>query len=107
MKLQRTGCTGADTWTSLIHVKRMRSRFSSLPITAVILPALIVTRTSTIILDSELNHEIIDSFFSYVLKEFAGRKKYITVFGGEPLLGSPKQKELIRYFMDKSVRCRS
>jgi uncharacterized protein len=52
---------------------------------------------------SELTHEIIDAFFSYVLKEFADRKKYITVFGGEPLLGSPKQKELISYFIAKSV----
>ena len=51
----------------------------------------------------ELNHEIIDSFFRYVLKEFAGRNKYITIFGGEPLLNSPKQKEIIRYFVDKSV----
>ena len=52
---------------------------------------------------NELTHEIIDAFFSYVLKEFAGRKKYITVFGGEPLLGSPRQKELISYFITKSV----
>jgi uncharacterized protein len=51
----------------------------------------------------ELSNEIIDAFFSYVLKEFAGRKKYITVFGGEPLLGSPRQKELITYFIEKSV----
>jgi uncharacterized protein len=51
----------------------------------------------------ELSHEIIDAFFSYVLKEFADRKKYITVFGGEPLLGSPKQKELISYLVSKSV----
>jgi uncharacterized protein len=52
---------------------------------------------------SELSYEIIDAFFIYVLKEFAGRKKYITVFGGEPLLGSQKQKELISYFIASSV----
>lgn len=51
----------------------------------------------------ELSNDIIDAFFSYVGKEFAGRKKYITVFGGEPLLGSPKQKELISYLLKKSV----
>jgi uncharacterized protein len=51
----------------------------------------------------ELSNEIIDAFFGYVRKEFAGRKKYITVFGGEPLLGSPKQKELISYLLKKSV----
>jgi len=51
----------------------------------------------------ELNSEIIDAFFDFVLKEFAGRKKYITVFGGEPLLGSPKQKDLIAYFVAKAA----
>jgi uncharacterized protein len=51
----------------------------------------------------ELDHEIIDSFFRYIQNEFASRNKYITVFGGEPLLGSPKQKELIRYIVAKSV----
>jgi len=43
----------------------------------------------------ELSDEIIDAFFSYVNTKFAGRKKYITIFGGEPLLNNPKQKELI------------
>ena len=51
----------------------------------------------------ELSNEIIDAFFDYVKREFAGRKKYITVFGGEPLLGSPGQKELISYLLKKSV----
>jgi uncharacterized protein len=51
----------------------------------------------------ELNNEVIDAFFSYVGKEFAGRKKYITIFGGEPLLNSPKQKDLIRLILEKSA----
>ncbi len=51
----------------------------------------------------ELSSDIIDAFFDYIGKEFAGRKKYITVFGGEPLLGSPRQKELISYLLKKSV----
>jgi uncharacterized protein len=51
----------------------------------------------------ELTTEIIDSFFSYVQKEFAGRKKYITIFGGEPLLNNSKQKELIAQILKKSV----
>ncbi|MFA6129037.1 MAG: radical SAM protein [Bacteroidales bacterium] len=46
-----------------------------------------------------LGTEIIDAFFQYITKEFAGRKTYITVFGGEPLLNSSKQKELISYFL--------
>jgi uncharacterized protein len=51
----------------------------------------------------ELNDEIIDAFFRYVQSEFAGRKKYITIFGGEPLLNSPKQKELIARIIKKSA----
>jgi uncharacterized protein len=47
----------------------------------------------------ELTTMVIDSFFTYVKKEFAGRKKYLTIFGGEPLLNSPKQKELIKYLI--------
>ena len=50
----------------------------------------------------ELNKEVIDSFFKYILTEFASRKKYITVFGGEPLLNSPKQKENIDYLLKKA-----
>jgi len=50
-----------------------------------------------------LSNDIIDAFFGYIKKEFAGRRKYITVFGGEPLLGTPKQKELISYLLKKSV----
>ncbi|HNW54605.1 MAG TPA: 4Fe-4S cluster-binding domain-containing protein, partial [Bacteroidales bacterium] len=33
-----------------------------------------------------LTNEVIDAFFRYVATEFAGRKKYLTIFGGEPLL---------------------
>jgi uncharacterized protein len=52
---------------------------------------------------NELNKDVIDSFFNYVKKEFASRKKYITVFGGEPLLNSSKQKDLIEYIINRSV----
>ncbi len=50
----------------------------------------------------ELTDEITDAFFSYVNTKFAGRKKYITVFGGEPLLNSPKQKGLISRIISKA-----
>lgn len=46
--------------------------------------------------------EVIDSLISYILNEFPGRKKYITVFGGEPLLASEKQKSRIRYLAEKA-----
>jgi uncharacterized protein len=39
--------------------------------------------------------ELIESFFGYVRTEFAGRRKYLTIFGGEPLLNTPHQRDLI------------
>jgi uncharacterized protein len=50
----------------------------------------------------QLTHEIIDSFFAYILNEFAGKRKYITVFGGEPLLNTHGQKENISYLIKKA-----
>jgi uncharacterized protein len=52
---------------------------------------------------NELNKDVIDSFFNYVKKEFASRRKYITIFGGEPLLNGPRQKDLITYIINRSV----
>jgi len=49
-----------------------------------------------------LSDEIIDAFFMYVNEKFAGRKKYITVFGGEPLLNNSRQKELISRIICKA-----
>lgn len=46
--------------------------------------------------------EIIDSFFQYVNNEFKNRKKYITLFGGEPLLPGNKYKEMVTYFLEKA-----
>ncbi|HEY5511309.1 MAG TPA: radical SAM protein [Prolixibacteraceae bacterium] len=46
--------------------------------------------------------ELIDAFFQYVRKEFANRRKYLTIFGGEPLLNTPHQKEIIRHLVEKS-----
>ena len=53
-------------------------------------------------INKELSHNVIDAFFDYIISEFAGRKKYITVFGGEPLLNSPKQKDMIAYLLEKA-----
>jgi uncharacterized protein len=49
-----------------------------------------------------LNTDIIDSFFTYIQSKFHNRKKYLTLFGGEPLLDSPRQTELIAYFFQKA-----
>ncbi len=45
------------------------------------------------------NREITDAFFSFINQKFGNRKKYITLFGGEPLLSAPKHKENIAYFI--------
>jgi len=52
--------------------------------------------------DEYLSTEVIDSFFNYVNKEFAGQQKYITVFGGEPLLPGVRSKKSIEYFVKKA-----
>ena len=51
-----------------------------------------------------LSKEVIDSFFDYILKEFAGRRKYITIFGGEPFLNAPQHKENIAYIIQEAAR---
>ena len=40
--------------------------------------------------------EVIDAFFEYVDQRFANKQKYITIFGGEPLLNSPVKRESIK-----------
>lgn len=52
--------------------------------------------------EQELKTEIIDAFFNYVDAEFAERQKYITIFGGEPLLNSENQRKFLTYFIEKS-----
>ncbi len=48
--------------------------------------------------------EIIDAFFSYVDKEFAGREKYITIFGGEPLLSNEPTKKNIAKLLEEATK---
>ncbi len=45
--------------------------------------------------------ELIDDFFSFVDRYFHHKQKYITLFGGEPLLNSPKYINLVTYFIDQ------
>ena len=49
------------------------------------------------------SREITDAFFDFVGKQFAHRKKYITLFGGEPLLNSKSYKKSLSYFIEKAV----
>jgi len=51
-------------------------------------------------------NELTDAFFKYLKTEFAARKKYITVFGGEPLLNSPNQRAQIAYLLQKANKAK-
>ncbi len=50
------------------------------------------------------DEKIINGFFNYINKHFAGVKKYITVFGGEPLLPGEKAKSVILSIIKKSLQ---
>ncbi|MCG8571825.1 MAG: radical SAM protein, partial [Spirochaetes bacterium] len=46
--------------------------------------------------------EIIDAFYQYIDSHFAGVKKYITIFGGEPLLPGDQVRQNITYLLEKA-----
>jgi len=50
-----------------------------------------------------IQKETVDAFFDHIRKEYrdAAVKPYITLFGGEPLVNSPAQREIISYIVDK------
>jgi uncharacterized protein len=45
---------------------------------------------------------VIDAFFDYVKSRFSGRKKYLTLFGGEPLLRGAVYEDTISHFLEKA-----
>lgn len=49
-----------------------------------------------------LSEPITEAFFDYIHNELGSRKKYITLFGGEPLLFSPAYYRQIAYFIEKA-----
>ena len=50
-----------------------------------------------------ISKEIVDSFFSYADTKFGNNKKkpFITLFGGEPLVNSASQRNIIEYIIEK------
>jgi uncharacterized protein len=50
-----------------------------------------------------LRSEIIDAFFRYIDIEFADRRKYITLFGGEPLLNGRRQRENVETIIERAA----
>ncbi len=51
---------------------------------------------------SILSKEIIDAFFLQLKQQFGSRKRYITLFGGEPLLSGGFHKQMVAYFLEKT-----
>jgi len=51
---------------------------------------------------TSLTTDVIDSCFEYVRNNFAGKRCYFTIFGGEPLLPSESQMSVIQYFLEKA-----
>jgi uncharacterized protein len=47
-------------------------------------------------------NDVMDAFFSYVTREFAGRRKYLTLFGGEPLLPGPAYRAMVTRFLESA-----
>jgi uncharacterized protein len=43
---------------------------------------------------------VLEAFFAYVDETFAGRKKYVTLFGGEPLLGTPAARQTVERLLE-------
>lgn len=50
-----------------------------------------------------VTREVVDAFFHYAEDLFSGAKvrPYITLFGGEPLINSPRQQEIIGYIVER------
>lgn len=49
-----------------------------------------------------VKHEVTDAFFTYVDRHFSDRRKYITIFGGEPLLNNSAKKESIERIISEA-----
>ncbi|MBI5486361.1 MAG: radical SAM protein [Deltaproteobacteria bacterium] len=47
--------------------------------------------------------EVLDAFFAHVDRELAGRRKYVTLFGGEPLLPGPTVRAMLEGFVERSA----
>ena len=48
--------------------------------------------------------KVITAFFEYLDNNFSNRKKYVTLFGGEPLLPGKKQRKFLEFFVGETNR---
>ncbi len=53
-----------------------------------------------------LKKEVVDAFYHYVDHEFSWRRKYITLFGGEPLLNSPHSRLTLEWMLTGAMERR-
>lgn len=51
-----------------------------------------------------ISKEVVDAFFAHIEEQFPSRKPFITLFGGEALNGSVRQKEMIDYIVKKAAK---
>ncbi|MDX9721557.1 MAG: radical SAM protein [Myxococcota bacterium] len=49
------------------------------------------------------SEELLDAFFAYLDEQLAGRRKYLTLFGGEPLLPGEGHRRVIRGFVQRAA----
>ncbi|HBU70534.1 MAG TPA: radical SAM/SPASM domain-containing protein [Elusimicrobia bacterium] len=52
----------------------------------------------------QLQKPVIDAFFAHISEAFRDKRKYITIFGGEPLLSGSIQKEMITYLISEAAK---
>lgn len=50
-----------------------------------------------------VSREVVDAFFKYLPDLYPFQKPFITLFGGEPLINSPKQREMIDYIVKRAA----
>jgi len=50
---------------------------------------------------ASLSSKVTDAFFNFLETRLKGRKKYITLFGGEPFLGGKSYKDSLAYFIER------
>src|SRR4030042_6757148 len=50
-----------------------------------------------------LTEEVINAFFNYINREFSDKKKYITIFGGEPLLAGAGARARIEQIIARAA----
>jgi uncharacterized protein len=51
-----------------------------------------------------LDPAVVDAFFSYAGTRFAGRRAYVTIFGGEPLLPGKQPRAAVEHFLAAAGR---